>query len=391
VYLELSANARGVDVRLVGRATVGEFDVARLTFASDPRALEVLKRVEVDHAWITDDIKLGRVGIRARGSVIAVLTEDSVAAYSATAATFTRVADGAVLHIIGVLERSAFEHLRVRIASTGGIWRGTGDVSIIEARGALITGETGSRPRTTGRLTLHEAFVGEAGDAEALRYATIRDVCLASASARRLIQASAEAAIFDPSPRSLAKTLSDIDEDERSSVAELLFRHISEKAPRAATVDSAAVEVLRNRSREESWRTSDKWLLKVYGMFGYGRRVVRPLLMWLVITGSVFFARCVSAASRRGGAVSGGVSNLVVHSWHTALSAAGDSLLTIALLPFSWNSSNAHAVDVSSGLYGGYLTALRVVEAVLLLLAANAVRHRLLVRSRSSHLAMGPD
>lgn len=216
-----------------------------------------------------------------------------------------------------------------------------------------------------------------------LEGAVLLDVAIAPASMAAVVAESEMARVFDPAPETLERSLRSFDASRRTSIAELLHDRLGQKALRQQTVDTAAIALLDMR-RSSARRSSGEWLLlNGYRLLGYGRRIARPLTLWLVIVSFTLGFRVNDALREESGLLSVHGGHVQIASAGPALKAAGNDALTIALLPVTWSHGAEQGVEQRVGIHGGYLSLLRLLMIVPLLAAAGGVRRRVRVRPHS--------
>lgn len=272
------------------------------------------------------------------------------------------------------IQDARFDDVRVAVMPNARIEGCTGSIRLLRCVEATIEGRRG-RP-----LDLEAVF--ELRDDSALGPldgAVIRNVRIAPTSVRAIVAASSTVRVLDPAPDSVVDSLAAIDREDQTSVAELLHDRISDKAKRQETVDAAAMAVLDMR-RRNARRFGTEWaLLTGHWALGYGRRIARPLAVWATIVVLVLGFRIEHAARAPSGYLAVG-HGIHFRSPERAVVAAGNIVLTVALLPLSWNKGVDDHVEQRVGLSGGYLMALRVAMIVPLVAAASAIRRRVRVR-----------
>jgi hypothetical protein len=329
--------------------------------------------VEAEHDATVTGLVVGNLSFDVDvGEVNAICESGRVRVRHARRCDVTRFREDPALIVAGPVEETNLDDIAVEVGESGRIERCAGCIRLRRCWGTIMgDGEH--------LLTVDFDVGGEVADSDALRGAVLMDVRIGADSLAAIIAASEEVRVLDPIPASIGWSLEHVRTGERSGIAELLHDRLSEKAKRPNTVDAAAVAVLETR-RNAAKRPGVDWLLlHTYGALGYGRKVGRPLGLWLGIVVVLCAARLGAAFEDSRGVISWH-NGPVVASVPRALSDGGDVVLSVALLPFTWGGTSTADLSKRVGVIGGYLIAARILLLLPLLTAGAAVRRRIRVR-----------
>jgi hypothetical protein len=251
----------------------------------------------------------------------------------------------------------------------------SGDVTLVECPGATIIG------RRHAPLRVMSAFpeLGARGT-RPLEGAMLVDIVIERDSLSAVIAEAETATVLDPAPETLEPALYGDDGTLDASLAELLHDRLGEKATRQQTVDAAASAVLDARRYGTSFPHSEWLLLTAYWLLGYGRRIARPLTLWLLVVSVTLGMRAHHGLDDDAGLLRLHDGTTQIVASHANVVSAGADVLTILLLPISWGHGSEESVEQRAGVPPGYLPALRVLLLVPLLAVAGGVRRRVRVR-----------
>jgi hypothetical protein len=363
-------------VRTSGAQIFASLRVQNAHFSAEPDSLECLRELDVGPDAVLKGVLLNNLSIELTEGEARMHASDQTTTVNAmTNGSLWRHREDPCLDIRGYITDSRVEDVLVDVGDGARIERCHGMIRVRRCLGTIV----GSTDRDR-ELILAADFNPAKPPSSLLRGAVLMDVSLEPAAVGAFIAATEKAKVFDPSPDSIGASLAALPVDERATAAELLHDRLGELAKRPPTVDAAATAVLDHR-RSTTPRYSPDWLLfAIASIFGYGRRVVRPLMIWGAIVLSVLAFRLGTAIGKPTGEVSWH-DGVHVHHAAEATRLGGDILLTTILLPVNWSSrSDSQAIGDKVGVGGGYLVALRVLMLVCLLTAGNAARRRIRVR-----------
>jgi hypothetical protein len=363
-------------VRMSGAQIFNSLRVQNAHFIAEPDSLECLRELDVGPNAALEGVLLKSLAVGLTdGEARMYASDQSTTVNAMTNGNLSRHREDPCLDVRGYITDSQIRDVLVDVDEGARIERCHGIVRVRRCHGTII----GTTTRDA-ELVLAADLNPAKPPSNLLRGAVLMDFALEPSAVGAFVAATEEAKVFDPSPDSIGPSLTGLPADERATAAELLHDRLGELAKRPPTVDAAATAVLDHR-RSNAPRYSHDWLLfTVASIFGYGRRVVRPLIIWAAIVSVILAFRLGTAIDKPTGDVSWHDGIRVHHAVETTR-LGGDILLTTILLPVNWSSrSDSQAIGEKVGVGGGYLVAVRLLMLVCLLTAGNAARRRIRVR-----------
>jgi hypothetical protein len=363
-------------VRTFGAQIFAALRVQNAHFSADPDSLECLRELDAGPNVVLEGVLLQSLSIDlAEGEARMHASDLATTVNAMRNGSLGRYREDPCLEVRGYITNSRIEDVLVDVADGARIERCDGIIRVRRCLGTIV-----GRASHDGELILAADFDPANPPSDLLRGAVLMDVALEPATVGAFIAATENAKVFDPSPESIGPSLAALPIDERATAAELFHDRLGELAKRPPTVDAAATAVLDHRRSAAPRYSHDWFLFTVASIFGYGRRVVRPLIIWGAIVLGILAFRLGTAIDKPAGEVSWHDS-IRVHHAIAATRLGGDILLTTILLPVNWSGrSDSQAIGEKVGVGGGYLVAVRVLMLVCLLTAGNAARRRIRVR-----------